>query len=70
MQDAHEAVAEGAEGLVVGVVGGAVLVVEGSGPGADLEGAQSPLVDGVIQPAVAYVAGQHGAFFAGGDGQG
>ena len=70
MQDADEAVAEGAEGLVVGVVGGAVLVVERAGAGAGGQGAEGPLVDGVIEAAVADVAGQHGAFLAGRDGQG
>ena len=34
MQDADEPVAQGAQGLVVQVAGGAVLVVEGAGAGA------------------------------------
>ena len=38
VQDVHEAVAEGAEGLVVGVVGGAVLVVEQARAEAGVEG--------------------------------
>ena len=48
MQDADEAVAEGAQGLVVGVAGGAMLVVERSGAGAGQQGGEGPLVDGVI----------------------
>ena len=47
---------------MVGVAGGAVLVVEGAGAGAGGQGAEGPVVDGVIQAAVADVAGQHGAF--------
>ena len=69
MQDADEAVAQGAQGLVVQVAGGAVLVVEGAGAGAGLQGAEGPLVDGVVEAAVADVAGQHGAFLARRDGQ-
>ena len=34
MEDADEAVAEGAQGLVVGVTGGAAVVIEGPGAGA------------------------------------
>jgi hypothetical protein len=34
VQNSDEAVAQGAQGLVVGVAGGAALIVEGSGAGA------------------------------------
>jgi len=64
VQDADEAVAEGAQGLVVGVAGGAMLVVERSRAWAVVDRAEGPLVDGVIEAAVADVAGQHGAFLA------
>ena len=60
MQDAHEAVTQGAQGLVVGVAGGAVLVIESPCAGACGDGAEGPLVDGVIEASVAHVAGQHG----------
>ena len=69
MQDADEAIAEGSQRLVVQVAGGAVLVVEAAGAWAGSEGAEGPLVDGVIEAAVADVAGQDGAFFARRDGQ-
>ena len=54
---------------MVGVVGGAVLVIERSGAGTGGQRAEGPLVDGVIEAAVAYVAGQDGAFLARRDGQ-
>ena len=69
VQDADEAVGQGAQGLVVGVAGGAVLVIERSGAGAGGQGAEGPLVDGVIEAAVADVAGQDGVFSARRDGQ-
>ena len=62
MQDANEAVAEGAQCLVVQVAGGAVLVVEGAGAGAGSQCAEGPLIDGVVEAAVAHVTGQHGVF--------
>jgi hypothetical protein len=55
--------------LVVGVAGGAVLVVEGACAGAAVEGTEGPLVDGVVEASVADVAGQHGAFLTRRDGQ-
>ena len=55
---------------MVQVAGGAVLVVEGACAWAVGERAQGPLVDGVIQTAVADVAGQNGAFLARGHCQG
>ena len=64
MEDADEAVAEGTQGLVVHVAGGAVLVVVGAGAGAGGERAEGPVVDGVVESPVAYVAGQYGAFLA------
>src|SRR5208283_4200181 len=69
VQDAHESVAEGAQGLVVEVAGGAALVVESAGTGAAREGAEGPLVDGVVEATVADVAGEHGAFLTRGHGQ-
>ncbi len=64
VQDADEAVTEGASGLVMEVAGGAVLVVEQAGAGTGVKGAEGPLVDGVIQAAIADVAGRHGVFLA------
>jgi hypothetical protein len=68
VQDADESVSQGAEGLVVQVAGGAVLVVEGACSGTCGERAEGPAVDGVVEAPVADVAGQHGAFLTGGDG--
>ena len=62
MEDADEAVAEGAEGLVVEVAGGAALVVERCGSRGWSQGAEGPLVDGVVEAPVADVAGEHGSF--------
>jgi hypothetical protein len=64
MEDPDESVAQGAEGLVMEVAGRAMLVVEGAGTGAGVEGAEGPSVDRVIQAWVADVAGQHGVFLA------
>lgn len=69
MRDSDESVAQGAEGLVVQVAGGAVLIVEGAGAEAGGQGAEGPLVDRVIETPVADVTGQHSAFFARRDGQ-
>ena len=60
VQDADPPVAEGSQGLVVGVAGGSACVVVVAGAGAGLEGAEGPLVDRVIEPLVAGVAGQDG----------
>lgn len=70
MQVADEAVAESSEGSVVEVAGGPALVVEVPAAGAGLEGAEGPLVDGVVEAPVADVAGQHGFLLAGCDGDG
>src|SRR5882757_3895455 len=51
------------------VAGGTALVVERAGAGALLQGAEGPLVEGVVEAAVADVARQHGAFSARRDGQ-
>ena len=64
VEDSDEAVAEGSEGLVVEIAFGPVLVVEHSAAGTGGEGAEGPLVDGVVQAPVADVAGQHGPFGA------
>src|SRR6476619_1029013 len=69
VEDPYESVAQCTQGLVVGVAGLAMLVVEGAGAEAGGEGAEGPLVDGVIQAAVADMAGQHGALLARRDGQ-
>ena len=62
VQDADEAVGEGSQGLVVGVTGGSVAVVEGAGAWTGGEGGERLQVAGVGETAVAHVAGQHGAF--------
>ena len=70
MQDADESITQGAQGLMVEVSGGAVLVIERSRAWAVVDRAEGPLVDGVIEATVAYVAGQNGAFLARCHGQG
>ena len=50
---------------MMGVAGGSMLVVERPGAGAGSQRREGPLVDGVIEATVAYVAGQHGLFLAG-----
>jgi hypothetical protein len=64
VEDADEAVAEGAEGLVVGVAGLAVLVVVGAGTGAGADSGEGPQVDRVGEVLVADVAGQDDALDA------
>jgi hypothetical protein len=59
VEDADEAVGEGAEGLVVGVAGGTVTVIERSGSRFAPERCESPSVEGVGEASVAYVAGRH-----------
>ena len=61
VEDADPAVAEGVEGLVVGVAGSSSGVVQGAGAWAGLQGAEGPLVDRVIEALVAGVPGQDGA---------
>jgi hypothetical protein len=58
VQDAGEAVAQGPQGLVVGVSGGAVVVVEGAGARAGADSGKRPEVDGVSEALIAGVAGQ------------
>ena len=70
MEDADEAVAEGPEGLVVGVFGGAAFVVEGAGAGAFGDRAEGPEVAAVGEVAVAGVAGEDCPAFSGGFGDG
>ena len=53
----------------MGVPGGAVGVVEGSSAGAVRDRAERPLVDRVVETAVAHVTGQHCPFLARRDGQ-
>ncbi len=64
MEDADEAVAEGAERLVVEVAGVASLVVELPGTGTGRQCAERPLVDGVVEAPITDVAGKHRAFLA------
>jgi hypothetical protein len=61
VQDADEAVAQGAQGLVVQVAGGAVVVVEVPGARTALQGAEGPMVKGVVEALVADVAGRYRA---------
>jgi hypothetical protein len=56
MQEADEAVGEGAQGAVVCVAGLPSAVVEGSGAGARGEGGEGPQVAGVGEAAVPGVA--------------
>jgi hypothetical protein len=53
VEDADESVAQGAQGLVVQVAGGAVVVVEGAGAGTDTDRAEGLLVNGVVEASVA-----------------
>ena len=53
---------------MVGVAGGAVLVVEGAGAGTAFQGGEGPAVEGVVEPLVAYVSGHDGMFSARSDG--
>ncbi len=68
VQDSDEAVGQSAQGLVVGVAGGAVLVVEGAGAGAAFQRGEGPPVEGVVEPLVTHVSGHYGMFSARGDG--
>ena len=61
---ADESVCEGAEGLVVEVACGSVLVIELAAAGAGLQGAEGPLVAGVVETPVADMSGQHDPFGA------
>jgi hypothetical protein len=70
VEDADQAVAEGAQGLVVQITGGTTLVVEGSAAGTVGERAERPHVDRVVEAAVADVTGEDGPLLAGCDGQG
>jgi hypothetical protein len=55
--------------LVVEVSGSAVLVVERSGAWAVVDGAEGPLVDGVVESSIPDTAGQDGAFLTRGNSQ-
>jgi hypothetical protein len=70
VQDADKSVAQSAQGLMMGVAGGAMLVIEGPCTAAGQQGGEGPLVDGGIEAAVAYMAGQYRAFLAGFGSQG
>jgi hypothetical protein len=64
VQDADEAVGQSAQSLVVGVAGGAVLVVEGACAGAAFQGGERLAVQAVVEPWVTHVAGHDGVFSA------
>ena len=69
VEDADEAVGEGSECLVVEVAVGSVLVVERSTAGTGGERAERHLVERVVEAPVANVAGEHGAFGSGCNGE-
>lgn len=69
VENAHEAVGERPEGLVVEVAVGSPLVVEHSASGALGERAERGLIERVVETPVADMTGQHSAFLAGRDGQ-
>ena len=52
VQDADEAVAQGAQGLVVAVAGGDAVVVVGPGSRASAQTCEGPGIDRVIEAAV------------------
>ena len=56
MQEADESVAQGAQGLMMQVAGGAVVVVEGACSWTVRESAEGPLVDGAVESPVAAAA--------------
>ena len=70
MQDADPSVGELVQGLVVVLAASPQLVVVAAGAGRLAEGAERPLLQGVGEPAVAGVAGQHDAAEAGCPGDG
>ena len=69
VQVADEAVAEGAQRLVVRIAGGAAPIVERSAAWAALQRAQRPSADGVVEPPVADEARSHGVLASGCYGQ-
>src|SRR5580692_10445454 len=60
VEHADQAVAEGAEGLVMPLPASSAGVVVGPGSGGGIERCESPQIDGVGQASVADVAGQDG----------
>ena len=64
VEDADEAVGEGSQGLVVEVASGAVLVVEHAASWTLGERAERALIEGVVEPPVAYVAGENGSLLS------
>src|SRR5215472_19315153 len=68
VQDAGEPVGQLAQRGVVALAAAPELVVVGPGAGGGGEGAEGLLVQGVGEPVVADVAGQHGFLLAGGAG--
>ena len=69
VEDADEAVGEGAEGLVVEVAVGSVLVVVETASSALGERAERGLVECVVEAPVADVSGENGFLLPGRDGQ-
>ena len=69
VEDADEPVGEGAEGLVMEVAVGAVLVVERAASWALGKRAERCLIECVVEPPVADVSGENRPFLAGGDRQ-
>ena len=64
VEDADESVAEGAEGLVVGVVGRSTLVVVAACSGRSGERGEGPQVDRIGESLVADMPGENNAFGA------
>ena len=70
VEDADEAVGDGAPGPLVGVAVGSVGVVGGQGAEAGSQGGEGPLLASVGQALVAGVAGEDDFGVAGGPGDG
>src|SRR6266487_2986559 len=68
VQDAGEPVGELAQGGVVPGAAGALEVVVGACSWGDAEGGEGLAHEGVDEPVVVHVAGQHGLLLAGGPG--
>ena len=64
MEDTDETIPQGPQCLVVEVSCLSSLVVEGPASGTVRQRAERPLVDRVVESAVANVAGQDGSFLA------
>ena len=69
VEDADEAVAERSERLMMEVAAGASVVLEGAAAGAGGDRTECPVIDRVVEAAVANVPCEHGTFLAGRDGE-